>query len=185
MSNPPGRGLLSRIDTNFTLNVYDDPWETNPQISPSKVFDTTSYTLPAVPVITKFSNTSESTDLRRKRNGIQKALSEVLIQLAKRDKPPSIVDTIRNTSRDSPERSIGALAETLKQAVKRQGGQKTKLDRTPHGISEDDSDQENDVIFSTDSTIELVLQWIDSLTIAMKLGCFLLDERRVIPSTAI
>lgn len=183
MSIPPGRGPLSRIDTNFTLNVYDDPWETNRQTSPSKVFDTTSYTLPAIPVITKSSDASESADLKRKRIGIQKALSEVLIQLANRDKPPSIVDSIRNTNRDSPERSIGALAETLKQAVKRRGGQKPKTDRAPLGTTEDDSDDENDAIFSTDSTIELVLQWTNGLNTAMEQGCFLFEERFVNPLT--
>ncbi|KAF9482782.1 hypothetical protein BDN70DRAFT_800871 [Pholiota conissans] len=115
----------------------------------------------------------------RAKSEVRKLLSHVLVQLANRIKPPSIVDVITNVSRDSSERGIGAFAETLKDAVKR-GGRDPKPEKSKptDGANEDDSD-ENDVAFTTDSTISLMMQLKDVLTMAIDQGWQIFDENYI------
>lgn len=178
---PFGRGQLSPIETNFTFNVYEDPWETK-QPSQRNYLET-SFVSPVGSLSARPLDISPAASAKnnRARNELRKLLSHVLIQLANRPKPPSIVDAITNFTRDSSERSIAALAETLKEAVKR-GGKDRKMDKSKPavGVVEDDSDEDTDAAFTTDVTINLMMQLQDVLTMAIDQGWQIFDDRSVI-----
>ncbi|KAF8964709.1 hypothetical protein BDZ97DRAFT_1815206 [Flammula alnicola] len=178
MSDGSSRGRLSRIDTNFTLNVYEDPRETNP--SPSRGI---SAEIPSIRVPVSPANIAPSDVLpprgqhtnTRARNEARKLLSHVLIQLANRTKPPSIIDTITSIAHDSSERGISALAETLREAVKRGSRPDARSERRT-GTTEDDSEDEKDSAYTTDDTIDLMLQLKDVLTMAIAQGWQIFDD---------
>jgi hypothetical protein len=179
---PFGRGQLSPIETNFTLNVYEDPWEKK-QTSPQRNYLETPFVSPVGSLSARPLDipTATSAKIDRARNEVRKLLSHVLIQLANRPKPPSIVDSITNFTRDSSERGIGALAETLKEAVKR-GGKDRKMDKPKPAVGavEDDSDEDTDAAFTTDVTINLMMQLKDVLTMAIDQGWQIFNDTSVI-----
>jgi len=150
------RAHLSPLDTNLTINVQED------------------LELPPVRISTSppFTNT-------RARNEARKLLSHVLVQLANRSKPPSIIDSITNATNDSAERGFGALAETLREAVKLGNSQgfKPRQNSEPH---EDHSDDEGNIAFATDGTIDLLMQLKDVITMAIAQGWQIFDDRFLI-----
>lgn len=179
------RARLSRINTNLTFDVYDDPWDKNYPLSPTNAYDATLGTSPGPHGITRPLDTipvglATKAQAPAARNETRKLLSHVLSQLANREKPPSIVDSICNSGPDSPERSIGALAESLKQAVRRRGRTNTsKSDKPTLGNAENDSDDEKDVAFSTDNTIELMAQLTSVLAMSIDRRWQIFDDRFV------
>jgi hypothetical protein len=156
---------LSSLDTNFTINVQEDLELPPVRISTSPP-NLTGHDSPP------FVNT-------RARNEARKLLSHVLIQLANRFKPPSIVDAITNATDDSVERGFGAFAETLREVVKLGNNQGFKP-RQNSEAHEDDSDDERNIAFATDGTIDLLTQLKDVITMAIAQGWQIFDDRFLI-----
>lgn len=186
MTDGPNWNNLSRIDTNvnFTFNVYDDPWE--PQASPTRELsnEPTSGGLPVSPTTrTSFSpytveppsNVLPSTNTRAL-NESRKLLSHVLVQLANRTKPESVVDSLTSIVHGSTERGFGALAESLREAVKLGSRQEYRSEKRSVNVTEH-SDDENDSTFTTDDTIELMMQLKDVLTMSLAQGWQIFDDR--------
>jgi len=177
MDDGTNRNVLSQIDTSFTFNVYDDSMgdgQTSPMAhSPSTPRLSTSPSQPASPAtLPSFGNPNTNT---RARSESRKLLSHVLLQLANRHKPPSIVDALTNTIHEASEKGFSALAESFREAVKRG----TKPDKRPErrpGAQLDDSDDEQDTNFSTDETIDLMLQLKDVLTMSIAQGWQIFDD---------
>jgi len=159
------RAHLSPLDTNFTINVQEDLELPPVRISTSPPNITGHNSAP-------FANT-------RARNEARKLLSHVLIQLANRSKPPSIVDAITNATNDSVERGFGAFTETLREAVKLGSNQGIKP-RQNSEAHEDDSDDEGNIAFATDGTIDLLTQLKDVITMAIAQGWQIFDDRFLI-----
>ncbi|KIM49083.1 hypothetical protein M413DRAFT_21375 [Hebeloma cylindrosporum] len=152
---------LSPLDTSFTINVQGDLELPPVHISTSPPNITGHQSPP-------FANT-------RARNEARKLLSHVLIQLANRSKPPSIVDAITNATSDSVERGFGAFTETLREAVKLGNNQGLKI-RQNAEAHEDDSDDEGNIAFATDGTIDLLMQLKDVITMAIAQGWQIFDD---------
>uniref|UniRef100_A0A8H8CNC3 Phorbol-ester/DAG-type domain-containing protein n=1 Tax=Psilocybe cubensis TaxID=181762 RepID=A0A8H8CNC3_PSICU len=189
MTEGSNRNNLSRIDTdlNFTFNVYKDPWE--PTVSPNQEHFKEPASPGGIPV-SPISRTSFSYAVKsgpdnlsgtnnRALNESRKLLSHVLIQLANRTKPESIVDTLTNAVNDPTERGFGALAESLKEAVKLGSKQENRSHKRSGNVV-DDSDSENDSTFTTDNTIELMMQLKDVLTMSLSQGWQIFDDRTIL-----
>ncbi|KDR81629.1 hypothetical protein GALMADRAFT_239698 [Galerina marginata CBS 339.88] len=154
------RNNLSLLDTSFTFNVYDETWD--PGASAAQL----SPTVRTAVIPTNVAPPAEPHINSRARNESRKLLSHVLIQLANRRKPESIVETIASITHESSEGSFGALAETLKEAIKRGGRHEARVERRPT-IARDDSDDEREHLFTTDDTIDLLVQLMDVLTMSV------------------
>jgi hypothetical protein len=115
----------------------------------------------------------------RARNECRKLLSHVLIQLANRSKPPTIVEAITNATNDSVDKGFGALAETLREVVKLGNKQAFKPRRNGE-THQDDLDDESDVTFATDDTIDLLIQLKDVIAMAITQGWQIFDDKFVI-----
>ena len=119
------RTYLSRLDTNFTISVQED------------------LELPPVRISTSLPNTtgthiSPPLANTRARNESRKLLSHVLNQLANRSKPPSIVESITNATNDSVDKGFGALAGTLREAVKLGNKQTPKPRKYGEALQDED-----------------------------------------------
>jgi len=181
MNDGSNSDQLSPIDTNLdslTINVYDDPWE--PQASPSRrvsieplSFRFSSSPTSQAPVAalkaSPPSNSGPHNVNNRARTEARKLLSHVLLQLSSRKRPESIVDSITRSSNETAGRGFGALAESLKEAVKRKRS----------GSVAEDSDEEVDQIFTTDETIDLLLRLESVLTMSDAQGWQIFDDRFV------
>jgi len=158
---------LSQLDTNFTIHVQEDLELPPVRISTSSP-NTTGTHIPPPPL----ANT-------RARNESRKLLSHVLIQLANRSKPPCIVEAITNATNDSVDKGFGALTETLREAIKLGHKQAFNPGKNGEGY-QDDLEDEIDITFATDGTIDLLLQLKDVITLAITQGWQIFDDRFVI-----
>ncbi|PPR08077.1 hypothetical protein CVT24_010538 [Panaeolus cyanescens] len=113
----------------------------------------------------------------RARNESRKLISHVLLQLANRPKPRTALEAIINPAAEGQEGGIGALAQSLKYAVK--GGLKsteaTQYKR-PAKVDLDDSDDEAETTFSTDETFNLMSQLKDVLLMSFAQGWRIFDD---------
>jgi len=172
MNSPVKTGGLPPIDTSFTLIVNDELLEgedgtlpasptTRLSLSPSLVSS------PSIPPPLR-----PRTNIRA-RNEARKLLSHVLHQLAKRRKPVSVVEAFVNSTNDHQARSFGLLSAAVKGI---------KSETKPEWISQlqEDSDDEQLEIFSTDDTIDLVMQLEDVLAISVSRGWQIFDDRFVV-----
>ncbi|KAF4615386.1 hypothetical protein D9613_003079 [Agrocybe pediades] len=172
---PPSQ--LSRIDTNvdLTINVYDDPWDPQPSTSQRVSIEPLSYRFSSSPTshILETTHTSSASTNHvpanvnsRARTEARKLLSHVLLQLASRKRPESIIDSINRSTNESAGKGFGALAESLKEAVKRKGSVSVA----------EDSDEETDHLFTTDETIDLLLKLESVLTMSDAQGWKIFDD---------
>ena len=83
----------------------------------------------------------------------------------------SVVEALTNTNYDYQERGLGALAVSLKEAVKG-----IKSDKKAPATEGDDSDEDQDDVFSTNETIDLMSQLRDVLTMSVDQGWKIFDE---------
>ncbi|KAJ3516626.1 hypothetical protein NLJ89_g1005 [Agrocybe chaxingu] len=184
MTNGSKRNALSRIDTGFTLNVYDDVPDSqhpSPQATPTDISFPRLSASPSVEVPPS-QLLATSTNLRA-RNESRKLLSHVLIQLANRNKPSSIIESLASSTSEPIERGFGALAETLREAVKHGIRSDNKTRKRSGSQVEDDEDEENHSTFSTDDTIDLMLQLKDVLTMSISQGWQIFDDSSLVQNS--
>ncbi|KAF8910955.1 hypothetical protein CPB84DRAFT_1842225 [Gymnopilus junonius] len=164
------------LNTDLTIKVYDDPSQSS-LVSPS---NTTSFEQLSPTARTPHTPIDGDPPTRpnlnsRARNESRKLLSHVLLQLANRKKPESILDTIASVNHDSADDGIGALGDSLREAFRMGGRQEGRSERritTP----QDDSDDENADTSTTDETYDLMVQLLDVLTLSVAQGWPIFDE---------
>ncbi|PPQ66076.1 hypothetical protein CVT26_010818 [Gymnopilus dilepis] len=184
MSNgQPNKGRLPHLDPSFSFNVYDDDALQPAPLSPSVTLNAAHFeplspstNSPTTPKIDRPAIANVSS---RARNESRKLLSHVLIQLANRRRPEPIVDTITKVTHDSADNIFGSLGESVRDAFKVSGRQASRQERHSN-IAQDDSDDESTDIFTTDDTIDLMVQLLDVLTLSIAQGWPIFDERSVL-----
>jgi hypothetical protein len=176
-TNTLGRHL-SRIDTSVTREVpsFDDDYlEVSPLRTSSSNFGRLglpSFRLSTSPISDGPSSTYHSepipTNLRVRRNESRKLLSHVLHQLANRKKPPPVKDMVWNGNNDTNTRGFGMVSGTLKIFV--------KLKPDKRVGTQNDSDDEESLDFSTDETLDLMIQLEEVLTMSIEHGWKIFDD---------
>ena len=177
-TNTLGRHLLSRIDTSVTREappLDDDYLEASPlRTSPSNFsrLGLPSFRLSTSPISDGPSSTYHSepipTGLRVRRNESRKLLSHVLHQLAHRKKPPPVKDMVWNGNIDTNARGSGMVTGTLKSFVKLMPDKRIGI--------QNDSDDEESRDFSTDETLDLMIQLEEVLTMSIEHGWKIFDD---------
>ncbi|TFK42558.1 hypothetical protein BDQ12DRAFT_676416 [Crucibulum laeve] len=106
----------------------------------------------------------------RAKNESRKLLLHVLNQLQNRPRPPSVSDTFSNVVPDVTDKRFDAFVGTVKDAVK------LRSNRVGVRSDVDDSDEEIDQSFSTDTTFDLMVQLKDVLNISVVQGWHIFDD---------
>lgn len=172
------RGHLSLLDTNFTLNVYGDPSQ-SPRLPPSNAISIEQLSPTPRTPLTPFNIDPPIPNVNsRARNESRKLLSHVLLQLADRKKPEPIIDSIASVTHNSADDGLGALSESLRDAFRMGSRQEARSERRS-AVSQDDSDDENADVFTTDETYDLMLQLLNVLTMSVAQGWHIFNERFV------
>lgn len=177
-SNTLGRHLLSRIDTNLTREAPssdDDYLEASPlRTSPSNFsrLGLPSFRLSSSPISDGPSSSYRPdpipTNLRVRRNESRKLLSHVLHQLAHRKKPPPAKDMVWNGNSDTHTRGFGMVTGSLKNFVKLTPDKRVDI--------LNDSDDEESRDFSTDETLDLMIQLEEVLMMSIEHGWKIFDD---------
>lgn len=172
MNPGPAKATVLPIDTSFSFRVNDDLFERE-----NGFLGQPTTGLSASPLISSrniHAPVKDSTSNSRP-NEARKLLWHVLSQLMSRRKPESVVDAFISTCGQT-ERSFGTLSLTFKEAVK---GMKPELKSERTIGQEDDSDDIQHDKFSTDDTINLVIQLNNVLATSIAQGWHIFDERFV------
>jgi hypothetical protein len=167
---------LFPIDTGITFKVDDDALNGE---GLSGIFSTASTRLPAaafVPMSTP--SVHPSTTNIRARNEARKLLSHVLLQLANRRKPPAVLDSFIHATYTREESSFGSLPLT-KEVTK---GIKLEMKADVISQSQEAASDDEQRPFSTDDTINLVIQLEDVLATSIAQGWQIFDEGLVAKS---
>lgn len=175
-TNTSGRNLLSRIDTSVTREASDDDYlEASPlRTSPSNFsrLGLPSFRLSTSPISDGPSSTYRPdpipTNIRVRRNESRKLLSHVLHQLAHRKKPPSVKDMVWNGNSDTNTRGFGMVTGSLRNFVKVMPDKRVDI--------QNDSDDEESRDFSTDETLDLMIQLEEVLTMSIEHGWKIFDD---------
>ena len=167
------RNDLFPIDTGFTFKVNDGAFNGEVGLSESLSTPRLSAVAPVPESITSAHPPTISSTNIRARNEARKLLSHVLFQLANRRKPPAVLDAFIHATHIRDESSFGSLPLSTKGVVKG-----IKLETKADAIfqtQEDASDGEHRP-FSTDDTIDLVIQLEDVLATSIAQGWQIFDE---------
>ena len=165
---------LSRIDTNVTPSSDDDYLEASPlRTSPSNF---SRLGLPSFRLSTSPISDGSSTyrpepmpnNLRVRRNESRKLLSHVLHQLAHRKKPPPVKDMVWNGNNDTNTPGFGMATGTMKNFGKLMPDKRAGI--------QDDSDDDESRDFSTDETLDLMIQLEEVLTMSIEHGWKICDD---------
>jgi hypothetical protein len=178
-TNTLGRHILSKIDTSVTREVPssdDDYLEASPlRTSPSNFsrlglpsFRLSGSTSPSDGPSSNYHPEPIPTNLRVRRNESRKLLSHVLHQLARRKKPPPVKDIVWNGNNDTNTRGFDMVAGTLKKIV--------KVMPDKRGGIQNDSDDEESRDFSTDETLDLMMQLEEVLIMSIEHGWKIFDD---------
>ncbi|GLB34930.1 putative response to drug [Lyophyllum shimeji] len=112
----------------------------------------------------------------RARTESRKLLAHVLDQLERRNLPPSIFDAFDRTDDQVTENNLGALLETVKDAVKLKKQKQDSKSQTQAGTADDDSDDDGERGYSTDVTYDLMMQLKDLLIMSVAQGWHIFDD---------
>ena len=113
------------------------------------------------------------------RNESRKLLAHLLSQLQHRPMPPSSLHALEDVSAPT-EKGLGAVVQTVKVAVKHR---RTRSEaKAARGMQADDSDSdlEDDAVFSTDVTFDLMSQLKDVLIISSLQKWDILNDRHAL-----
>ena len=179
-TNTLGRHILSRIDTSVTLEVPssdDDYLEASPL--PTSPSNFSRLGLPSFRLSNSSSPISDGssstyrpdpipTNLRVRRNESRKLISHVLHQLSHRKKPPPVKDMLWNGNNDMNTRGFGMVTGTLKNFVKFVPDKRVDI--------QNDSDDEESRDFTTDETLDLMIQLEEVLTMSIEHGWKIFDD---------
>lgn len=173
-----GRHLLSRIDTGVTREALpsDDDYL---GASPLRTFSSNltglglpSFRLSTSPISDGPSSTYHPepipTNLRVRRNESRKLLSHVLHRLVHRKKPSPAKDMMWNGNNDMNTRGFGMVTGTLKNFAKLMPDKRVGI--------QNDSDDEESHDFSTDETLDLMIQLEEVLTMSIEHGWKIFDD---------
>ncbi|KAF8163325.1 hypothetical protein B0H34DRAFT_805778 [Crassisporium funariophilum] len=168
----PGHGLPSRIDSSITRDSYNasEASASTSQARPTALPSTRLSSLPDTdsPFLTTQPRPIPNTS-QRARNESRKLLSHVLLQLANRSKPPSILEMVTNVTNDMNEGGFSKIAESLREAVKLGIRHESRPEKRT-GTFQDDTEDQINRAFSTDDTLELMMQLKDVLTMSVSQG---------------
>lgn len=112
----------------------------------------------------------------RIRDESRKLLQHILNQLRSRTSPPLVYDAFSTVKNETAANSFAIIAETVRGVVKLRTGP-TPL--PPTAPADDDVDEDEGRVFSTDSTLELMTQLRDVLVISASQGWQIFDEGSV------
>ncbi|KAH7871820.1 uncharacterized protein C8R40DRAFT_1256268 [Lentinula edodes] len=163
-----------RIDTEWLANAN----------SPSTSFSPTGPSgrdVPALRVSTSPTRTSfekpppsprKDTSLKNTSRGNEskKLLAHVLEQIKDRNMPPSVYDALSSAAEISNEKKLGSFID---RAVKRRDAGK---DRKAALYADDESEDEDERVFSTDTTLELMTRLRELLIISASQGWRIFDD---------
>ncbi|RDB21389.1 hypothetical protein Hypma_011626 [Hypsizygus marmoreus] len=109
----------------------------------------------------------------------RKLLAHVLGQLDRRNLPPLIYDAFDDLEDPATDNNLVVLMETVKDAVRLRSKRKDAKLSTQTGTTgalDDDSDDDDERVFSTDATYDLMLQLRDVLIMSVDQGWHILDD---------
>jgi hypothetical protein len=106
----------------------------------------------------------------------RKLLAHILGQLDRRPKPPSLFDAFSNVQSSSSENTLGAFVETVKENVTLRGMRRDGKQPAPVEAMDDDTDDEIDRGFTTDTTYDLMVQLKNVLMMSVAQGWHIFDE---------
>lgn len=126
----------------------------------------------------EWTHTPQKPKINRARNESRKLFAHVLGQLERRPMPPPVFDAFSGPEVESAETNLGALVETVKDAVKSRSKRQERKSRVSESISvpEDNSDDDGEWVFSTDATYDLMLQLKDVLIMSVAQGWHIFDD---------
>ncbi|KAJ7452375.1 hypothetical protein B0H11DRAFT_2327847, partial [Mycena galericulata] len=113
----------------------------------------------------------------RIRDESRKLLAHVLNQLKTRALPPPVYDAFTTVRDDAVGNNFTAIAETVRGVVKMRHGRPDN--NAPISPLDDEGDEDDGRIFSTDATLELLTQLRDVLIISAAQGWQIFDEDAV------
>ena len=112
------------------------------------------------------------------RNESRKLLAHLLSQLQHRPMPPSSLHALEDMSAPT-EKGLGAVVQTVKVAVKHRRTRSEAKAARGMQAEDSDSDLEDDAVFSTDVTFDLMSQLKDVLIISSLQKWDILNDRHV------
>lgn len=170
------RNELLPIDTSFKFKVNDELSDGEKNFD--GVLNTSARLSTAVSIpdaTSSFHRTVRPSTNIHARNEARKLVSHVLLQLANRRKPPPVLDALVYTTQIREESSFGVLPPSMKEVKGVKPETKSEgIPLAPEDISEDEQ-----LSFSTDDTINLVVQLEDVLATSIAQGWQIFDERSV------
>ncbi|KAF5380960.1 hypothetical protein D9615_003973 [Tricholomella constricta] len=177
---PSPRSRIAAIDTtvteDFSFSIDSPTSPAHTDIPPLRVsISPRAETSPTLPTTSRTQTSLKKTN-NRARTESRKLLAHVLDQLERRNLPSSIFDVFGNTEDQAAEKNLGALLETVKDAVKIKKQKQEGRLQTQAGTVEDDSDDDGEHGFSTDATYDLMLQLKDVLIMSVDQGWYIFDE---------
>ncbi|KAJ7111596.1 hypothetical protein C8R43DRAFT_935944 [Mycena crocata] len=112
----------------------------------------------------------------RIRDESRKLLAHVLASLKNRTLPPPVYDAFTTLKDDTVGNGFTAIAETVRGVVKMRAATRSDTNATASPPVDDEDDEDDGRIFSTDPTLELVTQLRDVLIISAAQGWQIFDE---------
>ncbi|KAF8636667.1 hypothetical protein AX17_003473 [Amanita inopinata Kibby_2008] len=112
---------------------------------------------------------------KKARNESRKLLSHVLVRLQTRPMPPSIYDSYIDMKGSIHSPKLGALVDNVKITMKRKGSSIVRA-QSQHTNTEDDSDDDVQLVYSTDYTYDLMHQLRDILLLSASQGWQIFDD---------
>lgn len=177
-TTPPLRIDISAVDKVYKSRVsveVTNPSPTTPRNPPLSPFrgslSPNSDKPPASPSWPRF-----TAKPNRARNESQKLLAHLLTQLQNRQMPAPVFDTFKNQNTGVGDRSLGVVLETVRGAVRMKAGRREgKIHSQTVGAFDDEEDDE-DVVFSTDVTFDLLMQMKEVLIISVAQGWHIFQQ---------
>ncbi|KAF8077923.1 hypothetical protein FPV67DRAFT_1403007 [Lyophyllum atratum] len=178
---PSPRSRIPAIDTNITQDFsfsVDSPSSPTHNDIPSLRVSLSPHaeTSPTSPTAPRTQPSQKSKINNRARTESRKLLAHILDQLERRNLPPSISDAFDATEDQVTENNLGALLETVKDAVKLKKQKQENKPPTQSGTADADSDDEGEHGFSTDETYDLMIQLKDLLVMSVAQGWHIFDD---------
>lgn len=112
----------------------------------------------------------------RARTESRKLLAHILGQMERRNMPPPVFDAFEATEDQSSGNNLGALMETVKDAVRTKSKKRDIRSNPQAGLVEEDSDDEGERGFSPDVTYDLMAQLKDLLIMSVAQGWHIFDD---------
>lgn len=106
----------------------------------------------------------------------RKLLAHILSQLDRRPKPPTLFEAFSNVRITSNENTLGVFAETVKDNMNVRGKRRDTKPSVQVEPTDDDTDDELDGMFTTDTTYDLMVQLKNVLMMSVAQGWHIFDE---------